>query len=50
MVEHGEVDVVTAFAQCVLELRDERAEIRVVRARIHLRDEQDAHVYEALRF
>ena len=42
-VEHREVDVVSALAQRTLHLADECAEIRIVRAGIHLRDEQDAH-------
>ena len=49
-VEHRTLDMVAALGEGELELADEDAEIRVVRARIHLRDEQDAHVYEALRF
>ena len=40
-VEHRQVDLVPALAQRQLELPHEHAEVRVVRARVHLRDEQD---------
>jgi hypothetical protein len=34
---------VPAIAERLLELRDEDAEIRVIRSGVHLGDEQDAH-------
>ena len=43
VIEHGQVDVVPALAERVLHLRDEDAEVGVLRPRVHLRDEQDAH-------
>ena len=42
-VQDGEVDVVSPGAQRVDHLCHERAEIRVPRPRIHLRDDEDAH-------
>ena len=42
-VEHGKLDLVPAFAERALALRDEDAEVRVVGARVHLGDEQDPH-------
>ena len=42
-VEHGELDLVPALAERALQLRHEDAEVGVVRARVHLRDEQDPH-------
>ena len=35
-IEHGELDLMATFAQCLLDLGDEGAEVRVGRARIHL--------------
>ena len=35
------LELVPALAQLVLEVRDEDAQIRVVRPRVHLRDEED---------
>jgi hypothetical protein len=40
-VEHGQLDLVAAVAERVLELRDEGAEIGIRRPWIHLRDEED---------
>ena len=37
------LELVTTVAQRLLHLLDEDAEIRVVRPRVHLRDEEDAH-------
>src|SRR5205085_9108402 len=42
-VEHGELELVPALAERDLEPPDEGAELRIPRARIHLRDEQDPH-------
>jgi hypothetical protein len=37
-----------AVGELTLEVRDEDAEVRVDRARIHLGDEQDAHRRDAI--
>src|SRR5207247_9333990 len=42
-VEHGAVELVPPAAQGALDLGDEDAEVRVARAGVHLRDEQDPH-------
>ena len=42
-VDHGALELVPLRLQLVLDLGDEGAEVRIVRARVHLRDEQDAH-------
>src|SRR5207302_4108502 len=42
-VDDGALELVAALAQRPLELSDEDAEVRVVRPRVHLRDEQDPH-------
>jgi hypothetical protein len=42
-VDDGALDLVPSPEELTLEARDEDAEIRVVRARIHLGDEEDAH-------
>src|SRR5581483_8281359 len=42
-VEDREVDVVASRAQLALELGDEDAEVGSIRARIHLRDDEDPH-------
>ncbi|MEZ5098984.1 MAG: hypothetical protein R3C15_04115 [Thermoleophilia bacterium] len=42
-VDNGALELVAEPAQLALELPDEDAEVRVVAARVHLRDEQDAH-------
>jgi len=43
----GKPELVAALAEGELDLPDERAEVRVPRARIHLRDEQDPHVEQS---
>ena len=43
-VEHRSLELVPARGELVLELGDEDSEIGIVRPRIHLRDEQDAHL------
>ena len=42
-VEDRELDLVPALAQRDLQLAHEDAEVGIVRAGVHLRDEQDAH-------
>ena len=42
-VDHGAVDLVAPLRERALHLRDEDAEVRVGRPRVHLRDEEDAH-------
>ncbi len=46
MVEHGPFDLVPARRELALELGDEDPEIGIVGPRVHLRDEQDAHLVE----
>jgi hypothetical protein len=47
-VEHRKLDVVTALSQRTLAEGDERAEVGIVRPRVHLRDEEDAHAVRRL--
>ena len=42
-VEHRKVDIVPTLAERELHLPHEDTEVGIVRSRIHLRDEQDAH-------
>jgi hypothetical protein len=42
-VEHRAFDLVPTRGECGFDLRDERAEVRVVRTWIHLRDEENSH-------
>ena len=46
VVDHGALELVALRDQLALELGDEDAEIRVRGARVHLRDEQDAHLLD----
>ena len=48
-VEHRAVELVPARDERVLELRDERAQIRCIRARVHLRHEQNPHARSVCR-
>ena len=40
-VDDGALDLVSARDELALEVGDEDSEVRIVRARVHLRDEQD---------
>ena len=42
-IDDGSLDVVTTRGELALEIGDEHSEIRIVRARVHLRDEEDLH-------
>jgi len=44
-VDDGALDLVPARKKLALEIRDEDSEVRIVRARVHLGNEQDAQGY-----
>ena len=48
-VEHRALDLMPPVAERALDLSDERAQIGVVRPRVHLRDEQDSQLGRVLR-